>query len=361
MTKLRTFGGLLFATFMASPAIPPPAAAQTENEPPDLVSYSINADSVIQFELQGRFDYVPDTVLGPAEAPEPLIRFQGAGIGSNLEVDALSYGQKADSVEFDLFFSVGVGSEGLPGTDVQLEAPNERASDIYASDFSGTNSQIYDGNGSSAATLGLPEPASTSLDAVDMRAPSTTDTIYWSVSRQTANEEAPYAAAGISGADILLAPVAPGYSLVDPPQRYATAGELGLTGEDDVDGLVVIDTQSDGSFDPQVDKIYFSLVAQSISFSAAATPPFAGGSPADVFVVGGGSLNPLLAFKAEDIGLRALDEVDAIDLAVRADILAALAGVPVPTGSGVLPTLALLMAAGAGTWLRLRRASLRVH
>ena len=328
--------------------------AQSENAPADLVSFSFDSESAAQYLANNLFDYVEDSVFAPNNAWFPSVRFVGAGVGSNIEVDALSYGHLADSSQFDAFFSVAVGSQGRVATDVRIEAVDERASDLYASNFSGTNQQIFDGNGSSAAILGLLEPQSTNVDAVDMRAPSSQGTIYWSVSRQSAENVAPYAAAIVSGADVFFSGAAAGYSLQDPPKLYATAGQLGLTGQDDLDALVVIEAKEDGFFDPQEDKIYYSLVSASISLTAAGIPPFANASAADVFVVGGGSASVSLAFDAAQLGLEDPDDVDALDLAVRADILAALASTAVPTGTLLAPTLALLLGASARWWFRCR-------
>ena len=320
------------------------------SDTPDLVSFSFDAPSAVNYVPNGFLEHVQDTIFAPHNNWFPLIRFIGEGEGSSIEVDALSYGHDADRSLFEFFFSVGVGAQGLPETDVANEVPaDDRYSDLYASNKNGDNTQIYDGDGSSAEILGLLENASTNLDGVDMRSMGTQDLLYWSVSRETAETENPYSAAVTSGADIFVGESSDGYSTALPLTVYAQAWDLGLTGSDDVDALVVIDPLADGLFDPAVDFIYYSLVDGSTSLLASGVPPFLGAGPADVFQVGGGVLTPTRAASAAELGLRATDELDALDLAVREEILIAL---PEPEGTG-----ALLVGAGLVLWLASLRGS----
>ncbi len=311
-----------------------PATVQAQAEW-DLVSFSFNEASAPNYVNNGFLDYTQDTVFSPNDNWFPLIRFLGDGVGSEIETDALSYGHDSDSSLFDAFFSVGLGSQGLPGTDVADEQPpGDRYSDIYASDKSGANTQSYDGDGSSAQIMGLLENASTGVDALDMRPPTSKELIFWSVSASTAINRDPYMAAGASGANIYWGESTDGYSTALPLSLYAEAWDLGLTGADDIDALVVIETGGDTDFDPVADTIYFSLVSGSPSLIAAGVAPFMGGSPADVFMVGAGLVSPIVAASAAELGLAANDELDALDLAIREEILVAL---PEP---GFIPLLA---------------------
>lgn len=292
---------------------------------PDLVSFSFHQPSSVNYVPNEMLEHVQDTIFAPNNNWFPLIRFIGAGSGSTIEVDAISYGHEADSNLFDAFFSVGFGSQGLPGTGVSIENPEaERCSDIYASDKGGDNTLIYDGDGSTAEILGLLEHASTNVDALDMRPTTAKGLIYWSVSKQTAENENPYAAVFASGADIFIGLEGDGYSTALPLTVYAEVWDLGLTGTDDLDALVVIDADADADFDPTKDTIYFSLVDGSTSLVASGVAPFQGASPADVFMVGGGLVTPIVAATALKLGLRDTDELDGLDLAIREEILIAL-------------------------------------
>lgn len=300
------------------------ATAETADSP-DLVSFSFNEPSSDNYVPNELPEHVQDTIFAPNDAWFPLIRFVGWGVNSSIEVDAISYGHDADSNQFDAFFSVGLGSQGLPGTAVFNENPeDERYSDIYASDKGGDNTLIYDGDGSTAEPLGVLENASTNVDAIDMRASSSKGLIYWSVSQETAENENPYMAAVASGADIFVGQEDDGYSTALPLTPYAQAWALGLTGTDDLDALVVIDPDADGLFDPTTDTIYFSLVDGSTSLVASGVAPFQGAGPADIFMVGGGLVTPIVAATALKLGLEATDELDGLDLAVREEILIAL-------------------------------------
>lgn len=327
----------------------------------ELVSFSFDEGTVDQYRLTHP-DHVQDTVFAPSNAWFPDIRFLGAGAGSEIEVDALSYGHGIMSSHTDAFFSVDRNSNGLAGTAVAGQAPADREADIFASNFAESNTQIYDANGSNGAPNGgLAEPASTNIDGLDMRAQSPTGHIYWSVDRETAETEHPYAAAAVSGADIFISQAAGGYSLTNPLKRYATANDLGLTETDDIDALVVIEIKNDEVFDTTEDIVYYSLVANSTSIAAAGGPPFNAAGAADVFVVGGGSLAVGLAFSAPSLGLHAGDNLDALDFAVRDDILTALASASssVPSGEAVAFGLILLLGASA-VWILARRRNAQI-
>ncbi len=343
------------ATSLLVVASSPARALDETGGTTDLVSYSFDEGTLLQYE-HTHPDHVQDTVFAPSNNWFPTIRFLGDGNGSEIEVDALSYGHSAASSQTDAFFSVGPQADGLPGTAVAGQVLADREADLFASNFSGTNTQIYDANGSNGApNMGLAEPASTNVDGLDMRASSPEGVLYWSVSRQTAENANPYAPIIASGADIFLGVPANGYSVTNPPQHYAHALDLGLTETDDVDALVVIEVKNDGVFDPSEDTIYYSLVIGSTSLVVAGVPPFDTAAGGDVFLVGGGSPAVGLAFSAQSVGLDANDDLDALDFAIRADILTALAAAStsVPIGDAVALGLAgLLVASGVARQIR---------
>ena len=112
----------------------------------------------------------------------------------------------------------------------------------------------------------------------------------------------------ISGADILFnqAPEIPVSSSL-----YASYYDLGLDLQDDIDGLIVFDTNEDGTFNGS-DEVLFSLAPGSPSL---VTIPGASvdGPAADVFVVRYGQ-SPALFTAASEYGLGySLDNIDALD------------------------------------------------
>ncbi len=264
-----------------------------------VVSFSIDVMSTAQFdELQG---YYEDSILSPASIFPPVLRFTGKG-GPGIEVNGISYG--SDSIDTNTpYFSVGGGSLGLPGSAVNDEPAAERGADIYRSARDGSNVQIYDGNGSSAAPLGLPEPNSTNLDALDMRSDQTM--IYWTVDFDTSTGANEYTSMGGSSADIFVGAPLVGYST--NPVIYASDQELGLGSGDDIDALVVVDDGVAG-YDSSTDKVYFSLTSGSPRLD------LLGFKAADILVTGGGSANILVYTSAADLGLNAnFDDLDALD------------------------------------------------
>ncbi len=98
---------------------------------------------------------------------------------------------------------------------------------------------------------------------------------------------------------------------------YASFGELGLQQDDDIDALVVFDTNMDGVFNA-ADQVLFSLTPDSPSLitipGASAT-----GAAADVFSVGPGGAPQLFA-PASSLGLgAALDDIDALEILLCGD------------------------------------------
>lgn len=148
-----------------------------------------------------------------------------------------------------------------------------------------------------------------------------------------------------------------------PPGLYVSSLDLGLRQCDDIDTMIVFDTNSDGLFNG-TDQILFSLTPDSLSL---ATIPGASatGAAADVFVMSPGAEGPTLFASAADLGLGHPDDnIDALDYALCDDVdtCAAAHGIrshlSIPTLSawGVV-VMALLMLV-AGTIVASRRRSL---
>jgi hypothetical protein len=89
------------------------------------------------------------------------------------------------------------------------------------------------------------------------------------------------------------------------PGIWATVAQLGLVPADDMDALVVWDRGVIGAPDPGVDLVLFSL--------APGSPSLGGLSPAGVFVsnLGGGFC---VFVQANTLGMRAVDNVDGLDV-----------------------------------------------
>ena len=97
-----------------------------------------------------------------------------------------------------------------------------------------------------------------------------------------------------------------------PPGLYVSSLDLGLHQCDDIDGMIVFDTNADGLFNG-TDQILFSLTPDSPSLT---TIPGASttGAAADVFLMSPGAEGPTLFASAADLGLGHPDDnIDALD------------------------------------------------
>ena len=334
--------------------------AQVPSHDDRVVSFSFDAGTSGQYTPNWN-DFEEDSIFAPNSVdplmggPTPALRFIGKGALSAIETDAISYGYKQHPRDVNLlsaFFSVSRLSEGFAGTAVHTEAVDDRGSDIFASELTGVNRQVYDGNGLAmqpgALKLGLAESVSTNLDALDMRAvPSQflgiatlpNAAFYWSVADKNGfgglAAQPEYAGPGYTGRDIFYGLPKNGYAN-NPAgiHKYADGGQLGLTAGDDIDALVVIDRDGNpGDFDPLTDAIIYSLTGNSTSLSL---PDFADGaigkSGGDIFQVGGGLLGPNRFAEAVDFGLDPMndDDLDALDFAIASMVDGYISTVPEP-------------------------------
>ncbi len=254
------------------------------------VSFSVDWPTSDRFDT---FGWHEDTIYNPMIVPPlPEIRIHGHG-GPGVEVDAFSYAHVAEN-QPDLtkaFFSVDDGSPGVSPSALFTEPANEKASDVYSSDMTGGNVQVWDGDGlnSAAPALGVPEPVSTNVDGLDMRydppsdillwADDPRELIFWSVDGSTSFNMPAYFAPGYTEADIFVGEAILGYS--GAPSLYASRGELGLTFLDDIDALVVVDDGLAG-YHPMTDTVYFSLGRNSPTLA------LLGFNAGDILVTGGG-------------------------------------------------------------------------
>ena len=230
--------------------------------------------------------------------------------GDQDDIDALSYGDDVANGG-PVFFSVGPGAQGRPGTGVEgqrlcpgLEAEPEP--DVFSSSLGHANALLLDGNGpigscTPAFPLGFVEGFNVrdDLDALDARDPSTVDgdgdgvpegTVYLSLDAASPT----LGQLGFSDADILKT------SGSDTPSLYASAAALGLGPGDDLDALCLGES-GDGVLG-EGDTLYFSLAAGSPSLAGA------GAGPGDLLAAG-----PLrVVARAAALGLAPEDDVDAI-------------------------------------------------
>lgn len=233
----------------------------------------------------------PDDVL----APGPVVAIPGTTLGLQEDffsglfdnLNALSYGQ--DPMAPPVFFSVDRLAVGLPGSAVNEQAQpgvEEAAGDVYrAIPPIGSNVLHID-----EEELGLiPGFFGDDLDAVelDTRPPL----VYFSVDVLSVN--------GGFSQDILVSDRSGAFGVFASGVRH-----IGLELGDDIDALALDDTFEPGTLNPGIDKAWFSLSAFSLS-----------AGPGDVL---GSDFtgNFGVVYTAADIGLRADDELDALDTVV---------------------------------------------
>ena len=129
--------------------------AQVPSQDDRVVSFSYNQGSTFQYtpdlpDYEEDTIFAPNSVNPPLGGPTPVLRFLGKGAGSEIETDAISYGYKHHPRQVNLlsaFFSVSPQSTGMVGSAVNNEGFDDRGSDIFASELTGSNRQVYDGNG----------------------------------------------------------------------------------------------------------------------------------------------------------------------------------------------------------------------
>ncbi|MCH7702710.1 MAG: hypothetical protein IID37_13590 [Planctomycetes bacterium] len=279
--------------------------------------------------------------------PVPDIGVEGALLGFGLpgdDLDALASDNIAlDGEElFALLFSVDAATLGVVGPDSDLveegvpfnsrhqAVRGQQAGDQFMSttlyelddgEDTGLPNNVlvrnnYDEGGVDFAALpptsarhrGFPQ----AQDEVDATARFSTEMVYYSATGDSPSLSTLPFLDEPSGAHILAA---------IPSQNqvflFASFSDLGLQQEDDIDALIVFDTNSDGVFQGS-DQVLFSLAPGSPSL---ATIPGASeiAPAADVYLVAAGE-SPVLFASAASLGLgRPADNVDALELLVCDD------------------------------------------
>ena len=238
-------------------------------------------------------------------------------------IDAIHHELRDLGLSYDEFpayvFSVDAGGQGLPGTAVRAQVPNN-AADLYESNGFGYNVNDVNEN-----QIGLAPGIRVDVDGVFLTPASVVDAGRWVYFSLTPGSPT-LAALGASAGDILAA------QLGGSPVVSVTGAQLGLQDGDDIDGLIMFegeDVNGDGDFNDPGDNfpyVVFSvsnasagLSGTSVNTEATIDPPVGG----DIYSSIGYGQNSLIMDDGQwGLGLDDRDEVDALDLpsmAVAAD------------------------------------------
>jgi hypothetical protein len=310
---------------------------------PLLPSFSVARGGPSRLHPADVLGIVPAGAAAPAQPPFVRLPCRDLGLtedgcddgadGDQDDLDALSYGRDLLGPP-GVLFSAGPGAQGAPGSAVEAQhncppvlpgtAP-EADSDVFRWDLTGANELLFDGNGpigscSPAFPLGLVEASSArdNLDALDSFDASAVDSngdgvpdgpVYFSLDAASAS----LGTFRLSPADVLV--TAGGA----PPTVYASAGDLGLSATDDIDGLCLRE-DGDGRFGP-ADGVVFSLRANSPTLARIDA------GPGDLLAPAAQDrLTPVrvprIVRRANELGLRATDSVDAISCGLLATSIA---------------------------------------
>ena len=251
--------------------------------------------------------------------PAALLVLPGGGV-PGLEVDAMSYYKQGPPIP-EIYFSVTRGSLGLGGTAVNNESMfSDEPADVFFTTLNFTNTLAWDGNGvptppgAFAPPLGLIEPwvvPGDNLDALDLNsnpvyAPQFgMAPIFWSVDAATVGGGMFPQYGGMSGADVFMAPAAPGYSMM-PGLPYAAAPILGLQWNDDIDAMVWLEDGVPAA--TAGDLMLFSLTPNSPTLG------MIGATPADILITAPNAGLPGIFAPAQALGLQPGDDLDALDI-----------------------------------------------
>jgi hypothetical protein len=261
-----------------------------------------------------------------------------------------------------IYFSVSPGSIGIAGSDVRHQAiRNQQAADRFTAgvdrspasallngpalgtgnNFLSINQTYYNAVPSInqfATNAGAQDDAD-SLEVTEFRKSGEafkSTPVYFNLDEASSS----LATVSASSPDILYTPVGS-----QDPIKFAAASTFGVSQAGDVvDGLAVYDLGNVGVVEPGIDLVLFSLRTGSPSLGST-------GSGADIFVSDfDGTFSPYLT--SDQLGLLAIDEIDALDIDFRtgAPLGLGLIVTPVPEPTAVLGLVATTLV------LRRRRA-----
>ncbi len=295
---------------------------------PEELSFSVAGGGPSRQHPADILGLVPGSASAGSQAPFVRIPCASLGLtadgcddgsdGDQDDVDGLSYGTDlqggpAQSVEF----SVGPGAHGAAGSAVEAQyncppadpgfAP-EAEGDVFASAVDGSNELRFDGNGpigscSAGFPLGLVEAAvrRDDLDALDARDASAVDangdgvpeeSIYFSLAASSPT----LAASGFSAADILVTRDG------GAPSVFASAAQLGLTPDQDVDAFCLREN-GDGVYNVG-DLVYYSIAPRQNGPAAGYV------GPGDILAPG---TPPVVIRHGSELGLATGDDLDALE------------------------------------------------
>jgi hypothetical protein len=161
--------------------------------------------------------------------------------------------------------------------------------------------------------------------------------IYFTMSRESPSLPKIAGAGADSGADVFFDP--------EPTEGgdeafFATAEQLGLTQEDDIDGLAVYDLNDNGRYDDR-DQVMFSLTRDSPSLLQLEV------SPADILTITFGTQTPSPFLRFNEVGLLFTDDIDSfgiIPLIDNSAINTIIAYTPAPGTAAMLAMAGVLAA-----------------
>lgn len=245
------------------------------------------------------------------------------GLVVNDELDALASGNDAVQRNNVIYFSVDRYSQGVAMAwtpwDVNGQAVrNQQAGDVFiTTDAGGTGAvpQTYNYLHTNQNLLGeipliLPHLSNVgnlqdnldafSFEEYDLNGDGITDRpTFFSLAAGS-----PSLAPGFSASDILISPSGSGTFNV-----FATAAQIGLRPDDDLDALALLDLNADGLVAPGIDAALFSLTPNSPTLITL------GASPADIFYTTFLNAN-VVRYNAASLGLLECDNVDALEVQV---------------------------------------------
>jgi len=306
------------------------------NPPPDPISIDAHSPSIPlcvnpknPADIYGLVGGGNGCDVNPFGGPVIHVPAPNYGVTAQDENDGHSAGERDPFAPVAIYFSGDRASQGLPGTEYEIEENNfQAAGDRFVTNGLTVGSPAMSMAACAPTTIGPPafpgRPANIlsvnqdqyneipsigasvlnrnrildNMDAVELQLFDIDgDNIHDRPIYFTVDKVSPSYPGGPS--DILFSPPgAPGFAV------FSFAPQIGLTNRDNVDALAVYDVNGNGIADPGLDYVVFSLDRGS---------PSLGGSAADLFV---SDFNGFfcLFLKAADLGLARCDNVDAVDV-----------------------------------------------